>query len=95
MDVTDLLRGFEEQNSCIIKIRFGLSEKERFPTIAVVAEAWSMEEEEQERKHLASVNVTCSDLNLKTWNAVLTQTMYMLDFQLALNEFETKAPKRA
>jgi len=94
-DVTDLLQGFQEQNSCIFKVRFGLSELKRFPAIAMVGEAWSVGEDKQELKLLASVSVICSDLNLRTWNGALTQLMYMLDFQLALNEFETKAPKRA
>jgi len=92
MDVTDLLRAFEQQNTVRISLRFGVVEHQRAPTLGLVGEAWAKGGESMEARPLASVSVICSDLGLKTWNAVLTQVLYMLDFQLALNEFESEAP---
>ncbi|AXH79583.1 MAG: hypothetical protein [Circular genetic element sp.] len=94
MDVTDLVAGFEEQNKGYLSIRFGTRRHSKIPTLAVVAEFWPLEAEDLDPRPLASVSVICSDLNLKTWNAVLTHVMYALDFQLALSEFDaTKNPR--
>lgn len=94
-DVTDLVGAFEEQNNVRLSIRFGRVSKLGVPGLVVVAEAWTLEDVPPEAKPLASVSVICSGLNIKTWNAVLTHVMYALDFQLALNEFESVAHKKA
>lgn len=94
-DVTDLVAGFEEHNNVRLSIRFSRVSKQGVPGLMVVAEAWPPEDDLAEVKPLASVNVRCLALNLRTWNAVLTHVMYALDFQLALNEFESAATKKA
>jgi|SRR5882672_9110855 len=95
MDVTDLVAGFEAHNHVRISFRFGMAHVSKGPSLSVTAEAWEMDEDAPGAQPLASVSVICSAMNLKSWNAVLTHVMYALDFQLALNDLETKAPQKA
>lgn len=94
-DVTDMLLGFEEHNHCRIAFRFGLVHSGKTPTVAIDGEAWTEFLGEPGAQLSASVNVKCSDLNLRTWNAALIHVLYALDFQLALNEFEGAGTKKA
>jgi hypothetical protein len=94
-DVTDLLYAFEQQNKVKLHCRFGVELVGKNPTLGLTMLAYDAEHDSAVQPPLGSVSVICSTLNLKTWNAALTHALYALDFQLALNEFESKAPKRA
>jgi hypothetical protein len=94
-DVTDLLHAFEQQNNVKLHCRFGVELVSKNPTIGLTMLAYGVGHSDTVQPPLASVSVICSALNLKTWNAALTHALYALDFQLALNEFESKAPKKA
>jgi len=94
-DVTDLLYAFEQQNKVRLHCRFGVEMEGKSPTIGLTMFAYGVEDVDTVLPPLASVSVICSALNLKTWNAALTHALYALDFQLALNEYESAAVKRA
>lgn len=94
-DVTDLLYGFEKQNECVVICTFQTEGQRGKLTIVLTMHACSVKPVSVERADLASVSVICSDLNLKTWNAALTHALYALDFQLALNEMQPDAAKKA
>ena len=95
MDVMDVVMAFEDQNSVKVWFRFNVGKVGKAPEVFLTAECWGKDKEPTEVPSSASVSVKCSALNLKTWNAVLTHVLYALDFQLALNEFESEQPKRA
>jgi len=95
MDVTDLLRAFEEHNSCTVNLSFNIARHRKVPTLVVNANCYEGREESVGQRCLGYVSVTCSDLNLKTWNAVLTHVLYTLDFKLALNEFDALEKPKA
>jgi len=94
-DITDMLCGFEAHNSCRIEVRVETLSLMKGRTLVVKGMAWNTKEDVPEAKLLASVSVTCSALNLRNWNSVLTHLMYALDFQLALQELEKEQTKKA
>jgi len=94
-DVTELLVGFEKHNNVRLSLRVSAVTRGKSPALVIVAEAWPTVDEQAVHGPLALVNVNCSDLNLKHWNAVLTHVLYALDFQLALNEYGSVEQKRA
>jgi len=94
-DLRDVLVAFEVQNNVTIHFRFGLMRVGKAPDISLTAEAFQRGVEVGDQASLASVNVVCSALNLKAWNAVLIHVLYALDFQLAVNEFDHASKKRA
>lgn len=94
-DVMDIVRAFEEHNSAQTFFRFNVGMVGKRPELFLTAACWGKDQETTVVPSSASVSVKCSDLNLKTWNAALTHVLYALDFQLALNEFESVERKRA
>jgi len=94
-DVTDMLHGFEEHNSCNIQMEIVTTKVAKTPSLVIVMTAYPRGVAMSEASCLASVSVTCSALNLKNWNSALTHVMYALDFQLALNELGHAAPIKA
>lgn len=94
-DVTDMLAGFEEHNSCELVTTFTVQKAGKARTIVLTMMAFEQAKEGQEAKLLGSVKLICSAMNLKTWNSVLTRGMYTLDFQLALHELGHAEPKKA
>jgi hypothetical protein len=92
-DVRDLLVGFEEQNRIVLELRASLVWKDQGPDVLIFAACHRSQEAIGDQPPLASVNVRCSAMNLRTWNAALTHVLYALDFQLALNEMRSEEPK--
>jgi hypothetical protein len=92
-DITDMLSGFQEHNSCRIMMLVRVEVTKRERGLVIEAIAYPMEGECTVATQLASVNVKCSTMNLRAWNSALTHVMYALDFQLALNELGHAAPK--
>jgi len=86
MDVTRLMMDFQEMNQVCVTVAFGSAWRGKELVLRVEAVAWSTDRLPQEAKRLGSASVICSDMNLKTWNALLIHLLYMLDGQLALNE---------
>lgn len=93
-DVTDMLFGFEEHNSCQITLNVSCEQAGVVRTLMVEATAWEKGKLPVGANCLASVNVTCSALNLRNWNSALTHALYALDFQLALNEMGHAKPQK-
>ena len=93
MDVMDVVRAFDLHNGTKTFFRFNVGKVGKSPELFLTAECWTAEAETVEVPPLASVNVKCSGLNLKSWNAVLTHVLYALDFRLACNELGYKEPK--
>jgi len=92
-DVTDLLCGFQEHNSCVLKMGVTVEDLGKVRGLIISAEAWGEDLGKPEAKLLASVSVRCSALNLRHWNSALTHVLYALDFQLALLELGHAKPK--
>ena len=93
-DVTDMVAGFQEHNSCRLVIVVTMEGTPKHRTLVLGMEAWDPAENSQGPTLLASVNVKCSTLNLKKWNSALIHAMYALDFQLALKELGHAEPKK-
>jgi hypothetical protein len=92
-DVTDMLSGFQEHNTCRITMLVTVEVSKPNRGLVIEAKAYPMEGECTEATLLASVSVKCSTMNLKAWNSALTHVMYALDFQLALSELGHAKPK--
>lgn len=94
-ELTDLLAAFEQQNKCKLTLSVCLKLKNGY-----LDTEWTMTATDQEHQSLVqlplglgSVAVWAGDY--KTLMGLLTRLMYSLDFQLALNEFETADIKKA
>jgi hypothetical protein len=94
-DVRDLMIGFESHNQVTLESRFSVVWRQLKPDIVLTMLAHDPSQEIGEVPPLASVNVRCSALNLRSWNAALTHALYALDFQLVLHELEKAEPKKA
>lgn len=94
-DVTDLLIAFENVNSVVISMELRAVSGEAGPDTVVAAFAWSRKADDTEAMLLASVSVRCSATNLRHFRAVVTHVLYLLDFRLALNEFDSAEKKKA
>lgn len=94
-DVTDMLNGFQQHNSCRIVVEVSVEVVDQVPGIVLVAKAYEGDPALLGAKPLGSVSVKCSTMNLKAWNSALIHVMYALDFQLALNELGHAAPQKA
>lgn len=94
-DVTDLLSAFETENNVCLEMRIGVNREKKVPSLGITVIAHDKFFRIGEVPPLASVSVICSDMNLKHMMGVVTHALYALDFQIALNEYETKAPKKA
>lgn len=93
-DVRELMAAFEETNKVRVEVRWNIARRVRGSDLLVTMVAHQEGTEIGVVPPLASVSVKCSAMNLKTWNAVHTHCLYALDFQLALNEFESVERKR-
>jgi hypothetical protein len=94
-DVTDMLSGFEQHNSCRITMAVSVVVVNGVPDLEIHAYAARVGESEAGADFLGSVRVSCRTMNLKRWNSALIHVLYALDFQLALNELGHAEPKRA
>lgn len=94
-DVVDTWQAFELSNKVAVKMRMELDMSGKAPTFIILMEAHETRESVGEVPLLASVSVKCSDMNLKHFKDALTHVLYALDFQLALNEFESVSTKKA
>lgn len=93
IDVTMVMLAFEAMNKVRVELRIGRVDDGIASDLGITALAHSMEGEFGDLPPLASVNVKCSAMNLKTLDAAVLACLYRLDFQLASNEFigaETK-----
>jgi hypothetical protein len=93
-DVTDMIAGFQEHNSCWLMVVVTMEETPKHRTLVLGMTAYDAPIVSLGAKPLASVSVKCSAMNLKKWNSALTHAMYALDFQLALKELGHAEPKK-
>lgn len=93
VDVAGILEAFETINECHIMITFERKKYGSTVELQANAVAFERKEERQVAKPLASVSVRCLGTRLKTMEAVLSQLLYMLDGQLAAEEFRNLEPK--
>jgi hypothetical protein len=88
-DVISVMSAFEEQNKVFIEMRMGLKLDAKEPDLVLHLAAHQLPSEIGVLPALASVSVTCSAMNKATLEACLIHALYVLDFQLALSEFES------
>lgn len=93
VDVTMVMLAFEVMNSCRLEVRIGRVDDGAASDLMIAVLAHPKGVEIGDQPPLASVNVSCSALNLRTLDAAVLAALYRLDFQLASNEFESVAPK--
>lgn len=94
-ELTDLLRAFEVMNSCKLTLSSSLELTRGYIDMEWRLTARSLQTGllDQPPLDLASVSVWAGDY--KTLMGLLTRLLYSMDFQLALNEFDSAAPKKA
>jgi len=94
-EMTDLLVAFEQENKCKITLLISAQLKKGYMDLCWTAVALGMltQEPDQPPSVLASVSVWAGDF--KTLMALVSRLLYALDFQLALNEFDTVPTKKA
>lgn len=95
LDVTSLLEAFEDLNGCRIVITLELKRTGVHSDIQIGAVAEQTDQEKPVASILASVSATCSAINQKTLEACVIRALYSLDGQIARNELESEATKKA
>lgn len=91
-DLIDLLWAFEKQNKVGLGCYLSTVVTKGNVDLGIRMDAFDIMSDPTERAPLASVRVTCSDMNLVMVRDAVTRALYALDMQLALNEFGP-APK--
>jgi hypothetical protein len=93
-DVVMVILGFEMQNNCRLEIRMNRIDVAHTSDLMLAVIAHPHGDEIGEVPPLASVNVKCSDMNLRHLESAVIAALYKMDFQLAEKEFAaTFAPK--
>lgn len=83
-----VMLAFEVMNSVKLEVRLNRVEVAEHSDLQVTVLAHPKDAEIGAVPPLASVNVTCSAMNLKSLDQAVLAAMYRLDFQLAAHEFE-------
>lgn len=94
-DILDLLIGFEQDNKVNVEIHLASVRTEGKWDIAVSATAHDLGYEIGAVPPLASASVTCLVTGLRNLRDVVTRALYVLDGQLALQEFDKLTTKKA
>jgi len=94
-EVTDLLSAFELQNKCKITLTVSVELHKGYLDSRWEAEAIGSQAGEPERGYLVLASVRVWGGDYKTLMGVVSRLLYALDFQLALNEFDSVSPKKA
>lgn len=94
-EVTDLIAAFEQQNQCRIILTVFLQLHKGYMDCQWRAQAVSTKDHEQLPNPVVLANVAVWAGDYKTLMAVVSRLLYALDFQLALNEFESAGHKKA
>lgn len=94
-DVIEVLEAFEGQNNCSVAIAFSVCPDRRTPHLAVTVTAFESLPGVPGGKPLGSVNIDTFGMNLRYLKDVVTQSLYVLDFELALIEWDSEKPKGA
>jgi hypothetical protein len=90
-----VMLAFEVMNSCQLEVRIRRIEDGEQSDLSLALVATARGSEIGEVPPLASVNVTCSAMNLRTLDAAVLAALYRLDFAIAQNEFDAVAKKSA
>ena len=94
-ELTDLLAAFEVQNKCKLTLMSSVQLHKGYLDTQWRLVAHGGVDIPWEAPHLALANVAVWGGDYKTLMGLLTRLLYAVDFQLALNEFEKIAPKKA
>jgi hypothetical protein len=93
MELMELLRAFEKQNTCMITLTGRSVERVGKLDWQWEAKAWATEHTLSGRQLLACANVRCGEKRLLSMEAVVLQLLYALDFMLGQHEWESVEPK--
>jgi hypothetical protein len=88
-----VMLAFETMNKVRLEVRISRVDVGERSDLGIAMLAHPQGVEIGDQPPLASVSVRCSAMNLKTLDAAVLAALYRLDFQLALNELESEAPK--
>jgi len=89
----NIIEVFENTNRVKIEIRLGILRTTKSHDLGMTLVAHEEGKEIGDQPSLASVSVTCSAMNQATLEACLIHALYVLDFQIALAEFDA-VPKK-
>jgi hypothetical protein len=93
--VTDLIAAFELENKCKITLTCSIQLHNGY-----LDTIWGMTAHDAAKTLLAPLPLGLASVEVwggdyKTLTGLLSRLLYALDFQLALNEFDNAAPKKA
>lgn len=90
-----LMAAFQDVNDVELAVSFTCAATKDEPDIIVAGAAFTRAVAGAERVLLASVQSAASAKNLVTLQALVTNTLYALDYQLACRELQPEAEKHA
>lgn len=90
-----VMLAFETMNNVRLEVRLQRIDVGHRSDLQVTMLAHQRGVEIGDRPPLASVSVTCSDMNLKTLDSAVLASLYRLDFQLAEREFASATKPKA
>jgi len=94
-ELTDLIAAFEAQNKCRITLSACLKLRKGYQDMEWTAECVNREQGLTAHLPLGFVSVSVWAGDFKTLMGLVTRLLYALDFQLALNEFDSAKAKKA
>jgi len=83
VDVAMNIVAFETMNQVKLEMRLSVGDRQGRACVLIEAQAHSRNPENGEAPPLASVNVNCLALNLRSLDAALIHALYLLDGKLA------------
>jgi len=95
LELTDLVKAFQEQNSCYVYFRACVVTVRGQPDIAWTAAAYDKDPEQPDARLLCLANARCREKRLLSMESVLLHLLYALDFKLGEEEFQKVEQKRA
>lgn len=96
VDVTAVMEAFQGINQCRLVVLLTTVVDGPGADLLITMEAYDRKPQAPVARPLASVNVTCLALGLKTLDSAVLAALYRMDFQLADLEFErTKNKERS
>lgn len=95
MDVITALNSFEQINKVRVIVSIRSCGEPESPGIWWEAKAVELEPTRGVRKLLASVQLSCAALNIKTMSAAMFNLIYQLDYELAEREFRDTPHNKA
>jgi len=85
-DVADNLKAFEDLNKVKLEMRLTLVDRHGRPDFRLNVLAHQLGVEIGDQPPLASVNLSCSGLHLVSLEAALIHGLYLMDFELGVQE---------